>query len=67
MSIWVGGEGWVAFGHDNAKVEVAEKVAKREKRERIVGWGRKNQGRLIFCQLWTQISSPSDHEIHLYL
>jgi hypothetical protein len=34
ISIWVGGEGWAAFGHDDAKVEAAEKVAKKEKEER---------------------------------
>jgi len=46
ISIWVGGEGWAAFGHDDAKVEAAEKVAKKEKEERelLAGEGKTRGG-----------------------
>jgi hypothetical protein len=48
MSIWVGGECWVAFGHDDAKVEAAEKVAKKEKEERELLAGKGKTGEANF-------------------
>jgi hypothetical protein len=48
MSIWVGGEGWAAFGNDDAKVEAAEKVAKKEKEERELLAGKGKTGEANF-------------------
>jgi hypothetical protein len=54
--------------HGGFEVVVVEEATERERRERDVGWKRKNKEKnLTSGQLWTRFSSCSGHEIHPYL
>ena len=53
----------VVVGETVSRVVAAEGAAEKEKAEKDENRGE----RLIFCQLYTQFSSPSEHEICSYI
>jgi len=54
---------YVVVGETVSRVVAAEGAAEKEKAEKDENRGE----RLIFCQLYTRFSSPSEHEICSYL